>query len=433
MQANSQNKSGSVIFFMSKYRTGMLCLFLLLSFSTFRFIPVLKIAYLPWIGIVFLFLILIYPVAIGRRNNRITKLELYSLLMMLYIPLTSAHMSNSEFGQPWFYGIGTMVPTLLIGNIMILFYLYRRNFFSLADIERALLWLSWLNLSFVILVPIIVDANQFDLVDGFIIGMDGVRKISISNDFLCIGFYYYVFAGNWEKNNKYSLIASLFFIALLLSGGRAGLIALISSYLFFMFRWGSPLKIVKLILTLGIIFILSYSALSVIFPDEVNDRQNKFNDSFTVLFKQEEVGDVSANARVFETEIAFPYIEKHPLMGNGGVSNQWNGGTEALHGVFHPSDIGIVGILYLHGILGLLLFSIQYYFAIQYTLRLPKNGGQHGRLVNALKGYLLYVALTSITTGKSVFFMEQNLLLIAIIYCAGQIENMSINMKTIRR
>jgi hypothetical protein len=126
------------------------------------------------------------------------------------------------------------------------------------------------------------------------------------------------------------------------------------------------------------------------------------------------VEDVSANARVLETLIAMPYVQKNPWFGNGNISNQWQGGNEhVLGGYFHPSDIGIIGVLFMYGVTGLLLFSWQYWFAIKAAGKLPPR--MHSPLLDATKGMLLYLAIYSLATGFFVHYAETCFLLITML------------------
>ena len=101
----------------------------------------------------------------------------------------------------------------------------------------------------------------------------------------------------------------------------------------------------------------------------------KFTDAFTVVLTGEPSDDASANARLVETASALPYIEKNWLLGNGDISRQWHGGYEGVLGAFfYPSDVGIIGTIYLYGLLGLLLFAIQFVFAIRFSNRIGMRG-----------------------------------------------------------
>jgi len=206
---------------------------------------------------------------------------------------------------------------------------------------------------------------------------------------------------------------------ILVEGGRSLLLSVFGSLVFFVYRWSSFGRIIRMTPKLLFVSLLLFAALLLFKQDYLVHLGMKFGDAINVVLTGEKTADASANARIVETLITMPYIAEHWAFGNGDLSNQWKGGFESRFGHFYPSDIGIIGTFFLFGIIGVLLFSIQFMFAVRYANRLPKNGGEHSALVSAAKGFLLYHATHSLVTGKFVHFVEIGLLFIAILYWAA--------------
>ena len=129
----------------------------------------------------------------------------------------------------------------------------------------------------------------------------------------------------------------------------------------------------------GMIFLLICVAILVQFflPGFLENLVNNFSEMFTVLLG-EESNDSSSNARIWTTLIVLDYFENHPLslwFGTGRISNQWNGGYESFFGYFYPADIGLLGGLFINGIIGMLfLFIIPFsYYSIFHSPNLPKT------------------------------------------------------------
>jgi hypothetical protein len=143
----------------------------------------------------------------------------------------------------------------------------------------------------------------------------------------------------------------------------------------------------------------------------------KYIDAFGVILTGEEGSDASANARISETLVALPYIQKNFLLGSGDVSHRWGGGYEGVLGAyFYPSDIGIIGVLFVYGAIGFALFAGQFIFAVQFSARISSYGF-HTPLGDACKGYLLYVVLYSLVTGKFAHYSFVSLFFVAILLC----------------
>lgn len=418
----------------SKIRTVLLCLFFMLSFSSIKFIPGMLVVQDVFTGLVLLFLVLIYPHLLLTKKVSIGRLEFYSLLILIAAPNVSAYMAYIEFGQPYWYGLLAQRKLILIGSSLIFIYLYKRLVFSLEDVERALLWLAWFSLIASTLANLLLDASQLGNQAGFSsAGMGGEgAKLILETVFIIYGFFYYAFTGiGLNGGKRHHVYFSLLFLAYLVfvAGGRSALVAVLASHLFFFFKWKnldativSSAKIAALLIVLGIFF--------YVFPsDSLINLEAKFGDAIQVVLSGQEGNDVSANMRILEMYLAAPYIDKNWLLGSGPISNQWQGGFAGMIGYFHPSDIGLYGVVFQYGLLGLLLFSAQLYFIWEYSGQLSSNTGRYRKLTNALKGLLLYFVLNSITTGRYVFLVEQSIFFIAILYCATQAVRLRLGLR----
>jgi hypothetical protein len=147
-------------------------------------------------------------------------------------------------------------------------------------------------------------------------------------------------------------------------------------------------------------------------------RYGKFSDAFQTLAGVD-VEDPSAAARPVQVLTALPQIADRPVFGSGLASNQWQRIEENSLGdffpkdYFFPSDIGIIGVLYVYGVFGILLFVWQYRFALAAVANLP--GSYHTPLLDGIKGFLVFSVFNSITTGLFVFNAEAILLFIVLL------------------
>jgi hypothetical protein len=85
------------------------------------------------------------------------------------------------------------------------------------------------------------------------------------------------------------------------------------------------------------------------------------------VIRGEEGNDVSSNARIKEFVIALPFIQSQWLLGNGDLSDQWTGGYGGVIGYFFPSDLGLLGGVFVYGVVGVLFLYLQIVF-----IRRPK-------------------------------------------------------------
>ncbi len=413
-----------VRFLRSKARTAALAVFFLLSFSSIKFLPGMSVTSEIWFVSVFLFLVVLYFPAQLKQGLRLSSLELYGTFLMISVPLISAFMANSEFGQPWGYGLLAQRGIVLVGCMMMFLHFYRKGKFSLEDVERALLWLAWLNLILCSAASLILDPNRFADMPTFVAGTEvGEGKFKFDITFIEFGFFYYAFSGFWQKSLRNSFLSLLFFGYFVFgAGGRTLLIVSLASYLFLIARWSSTPRFLLVLSKISILAFLLGGVFYLTNHERFNFLYEKFSASFMVVLTGEAGADPSANARIFESGIALPYVIKHWMLGNGAISQQWNEGYRSLFGYFYPVDIGLLGVMYLYGIAGVLVFAYQFRFALRYSRRLPRNGGKRGKLTSAIKGLLLLYAISSLASGQFASLVEHDLIFIAILYCAGQAE-----------
>lgn len=434
-ESTSTGYSEPVRFLKLKFRTGLLCLFFLLSFSSLKYLPGMLITSEIWFVTVFIFLLTLYFPGKLIQGFKFSSLELYGILLLIYVPLISAFMANSEFDQPWIYGILAQRGIVLVGCMMMFLHFYRKQRFSLEDVERALLWLAWFNLILCSVGLLTLDPSHFADMPTFVTGGEiGESKFKFDITFIVFGFFYYAFSGFWQKSPRHLFLSLLFFGYLVFgSGGRTLLIAVTISYLFFIGRWSSSVKFLVYLSKISMLTALLATIFYATNYEKFNILYEKFNAAFMVALTGEEGEDSSANARIIESAIALPYINKHWALGNGTISNQWNEGYKSLFGYFYPTDIGLLGIIYLYGIVGLILFAYQFRFALRYSKRLPNNGGRRGMLISAIKGFLLFYAIASLVTGQFVGSVEHDLIMIAILYCAAKAEGHGVRVSLTTR
>ena len=390
---------------------------LVMTFRNFQFFPGMAPVQELWFVLCFIFLLTVYPFWKWRTQWRFSSFELYLLAMMLLIPFLSGLFAWREFGQPIIYGFLSQRGVTLFAGALLLIHGLRYRIFTLRDVEKSLLFLAWGTLILYLIMKTLLDPAMFSSYGkGFVEGGDGDHpSFKLPGIFIIFGIYYYLFLGFRKKQGKYYLIAGLFFIFLLGdAGGRSMTVAMLATFVFFVYRWGGVSRLIALLPKMLVVITLFLGIAYVANPESVSSRVEKFSDAFTVAFTGNEVEDVSANARILETLIAMPYVQKNPLLGNGNISNQWQDGYEGvLGGYFYPSDIGIIGVLYMYGVVGFILFAWQYWFAIREANRLPIQ--IHNPMLDATKGCLLYLAIHSLVTGFFVHNAEISFLFIALL------------------
>jgi hypothetical protein len=399
-----------------KRRILSLVVLLLLTFGTFRFFPEMAVIQESWYMICFLYFF-VYLRQQSKDQRKLSAFEIYLIALVVIVPVLSAVSAWREFGQP--IVIGLLRQRGMIGIAAVLFCMraLRMRFFTLSEVKAALLILAWGTAFVWVFMRTLLNAA--DYVDysnnpGFV-GEGDVPRFVLQEYFIVFGVLYYALRGLRTGKAKNYLLALLLLPAAYNDvGGRQMTIALLLSFLFFVVRWT---ELTRLLVTLPATLLAITALLGLLYfvkPQMMADRFSQFRDAFVVAFTGEPGENGSANGRISQVLFAIDGIEKHPLLGNGALSGQWEGGAQEVFGQrFYADDIGLIGAIYTYGFCGLILFSIQYWLLVRRVNSLTSES--NNSLIDGLKGFVLYTLFVSLGTGLFVFSSVVSLFCVMVI------------------
>jgi hypothetical protein len=396
---------------------------LVMGFCTFQFFPGMSDLQEAWFAFCFLAVLLVYPFLKLRAGLRFSLFEFYLFLLIAADVLLPAWRAQVVFGQPLVYGMLTQRGMALVAMLLLLLDALRSGMVELPDVEAALLFLAWGTAALYSAMRLILNPSNFIAYgDGFVTRpMPGEQpSFKFSEVFVLFGVFYYAMIGLRTGKTKYYFLALALFLTTLGPSGRGLTVCVAASLFFFLYRLRGLRKAIASSLKFSCAAVAITSATYAIFPALVSSRLTGFADAFTVVLTgSATTTDRSANARVFETLAALPFIQEHPFLGNGVVSHQWQGGYGTLLGEnFFPADIGLLGIVFSYGILGLLLFLLQYQFAWNASRAIEKS--LHNSLLDATKAFLLFTALYTIETGTCVWTVEVTLFFVVLMVAVSR-------------
>lgn len=392
-------------------RIGLAVLFLMTS-RAFYFLPGMSMPSEFWNVLNFFFLAFIYTAWKAKAGERFLAFEIYILLMMLAMPVWSAIMSLHVFDQPLFYGILTQRTMILGTGALSLLAMYRFGWIDTSDCREALVILAWGTLLVYVGWSILTHGQQELTSNG--------AQIKLNVVFIEIGFLYYGLIGFNRKSKLHYLLAAAFLAYLVSYGERALLLSVVGAYGLFILLRGSfarlavfiPAAIFGLVALVGVMFLVD--------AEYITTLGERYVEAFTVVTTGQTTQDVSANLRLEETAVALPYIQNSPVMGNGDISNQWHGGYQGvLQAYFYPTDIGVFGIVYMYGIVGLFLFLLQFWWARKYAKQ-STQGADTPPMVDAVCAFLLAYGVQSASTGAFAFNWQIGVTLIAYLYIVAE-------------
>ncbi len=403
--------------------------FLLAIFQSLGRSPLMfTVVYYEMVLLVFLLLFIIFYIidklSSGKKFNAFERISLGFAFLM---PVYSAIVSFIFWKQPLLYGLGTDRSWLfIIAGIFIFYQLKTRNI-SLHMIRDVMLNLAWIQLTIYLLADILFNPNHFkEAVFVTCNTAKGGCTFTFDIAFLAFAFLFYLFIFFKTNSWKYLLFSIIFFsyIFLIFQKRALTLSLLGTAGLYFFLNLSSKKQFfyfISLTSTLAMAFILIY----LIRPDIIFRLNEMYTNVFEVI-QGEKVGESSADARIKQIIISGLFWIRKPItiiFGNGNWSNHWAGNPQTYYGRFFPSDIGIVGSVFLYGIIGVTAIQLVFIKLITWIRKIKTN--RNDVFFQACKYYMLFYWIRSIPTGGTYFPPGPGVTftLIALIYFYYYIEN----------
>lgn len=395
-------------------RVLALVLALPLFFSVGRYIP--GLTWTLEIAIVLSLLLAVLSV-VGAKARTLDPFNIYIMLVAFGLPVLGALSANIVFGQPVWLGLAAQRGCLLALFAYAISNFLHTGRLTIAEFQRALVILAWLNLAVCAPVMIFLDPNDYSNLGALVSDGGGVfNQFHLPMLFIIFGALYFVSVWIFSGRPKQGLLAVPFILYIF--GGTTGRVLSLSLIVAFVLiawiarprrRFGSIFGAIALI---AVIFVVVEAAL----PGKIGTMLSKYQDAFSAVSGAYDVEDFSANARILQAETAWPYVLDNPIIGTGVISNQWNGGYESLFGYFHPSDLGLLGLVFVYGLVGLVFYGVQHVLLLKSLARVAGLVGRvpHSPFLLATTAILVFFFVSSVSSGTFLLYPEQPLLFLVL-------------------
>lgn len=355
-----------------------------------------------YILILVIFLI-VYIINILLNHQNLNKFIMFILLLITILPVYSAYRAYVEFGQPMLYGFLAQRGWALLGSGILIYYLLISKKVTFVSLENSFILMAWLSLFVYTFLILTYDPSQLNSDTRFALMTEarGLR-LKLSTFFITFMTVYSFIEFSMNKNNKYFIIFIIFLsYVIFFNQGRTYLLELIATLLIFI--WGNFNLNKKILFFLkSFYFILIAFILIEIFSPNFLERMNTLYLQMFDIFLQGESQDMSSNARIWQAQIVLNYFTTHSQsfwFGTGMLSNHWNDGYKSVFGYFYPSDIGLLGVLFLYGLFGMFfVYFIPIYITFKIFKSYPKN--ELNTFILSMKYIIVFMVIASIPTGN---------------------------------
>ncbi len=398
------------------WKRAFLLIVLTMNLRIFEFFPYVRPLEELWFVLCLLTFVFLYPVIKARFDWTFSRLELYLLSLLVVLVFFPALNAYHVFGQPLVYGVLARRSTVLICTWLLLINAWKLKWVEESDIKTVLLFLMWSVCAIFLFMRSFIDAGSIaDAPIGFVLGFGTDTQVFSAPGFLFpFGVVYYGLRGIREGRLIFYLFAAAIFAIGSGSSWRASLLCQSLTLLFFLFRWKRLDQATVMLSKFAVVTFLLIGLLRVAKPGFVEEAAEHFIAAIQVTLGGSKQGvDPSADARVEEADVALPYVKAHPILGVGSLSGQWSNGPQAVLGnYFSDTDIGLLGMVFTFGLVGAVYGAAQYLFALHAALR---PGQVQRPFLDGVKGYILFSALFSLSTGFYIVALETNSLFVTLL------------------
>ena len=347
---------------------------ILVYISTFRVFATLPLENLhqtvSTAAIIVLSLYYIINVLVNLNQNRITRLDILMWSFIL-VNFLAAYKGHVVFGQPYYYGIMAQRSVLLsLSGIMTISFL-NNGYFTIKQVERSFLVLS-LSLLFVCYF-FFLFINPVNFTEEEFVAYSPIRGYRYRFQFALVIMllFYSLFKISHEKKNWFFIVVFLilFYLVYFLQS-RTTLVVLAITLIIYFIRNFSTREKIQNTLIYGTLFLLGGIVFISLGYTSLIEKYRVLYHNVLEAFISGSPDEASSAIRFKELQTAIDYIGKNPILGNGFISNQWKGGFRDIFGYFYPVDIGLLGNIFVFGILGTILIYLPYYFSLSMSRKI---------------------------------------------------------------
>lgn len=352
-------------------------LLFLIFISTFRIFATLPLESLHQslssFAIILLSVYYVFSLLLTVRDKKITRLDVLMWVFIL-VNFFAAYQGHAIFKQPYYYGIMAQRSVLLSLSGILLISLLRKGWITIQQVERSFVIISLSLL--IIFYFFFLFVNPVKFTDMEFVAYSPIRGYRYRFQFALVIMllFYSLFKVSHEKKNGYiAIVLLIIFYLVYFLQSRTTLVVLAFTLLIYFFRNFTLREKIRNTIIYGSVIIVAGALLFSLGYTSLYDKYHVLYSNVYNIFFGETSDEASSAVRFMEFNIALDYIEKNPILGNGFISNQWNGGWRDILGYFYPVDIGLLGNIFVFGLLGTCLIYLPYYFSLSMSRQVHSN------------------------------------------------------------
>jgi hypothetical protein len=255
--------------------------------------------------------------------------------MVVLVNFFAAHQGFVVFKQPYYFGIMAQRSVILSFSGILLITLLQKGYITLSQVERSFVAISLVLL--VIFYSFFLFVNPERFVDQEFVVYSPIRGYRYRFQFgivIMLLFYSLFKISEENKRRFYVPVVLILFYLIFFLQSRTTLVVMAIVLMIYFIRNFTLREKVKNILIWVPFSILGFILLVSLGYTSLFEKYQVLYQNVLSVFLGETTDEASSAVRFMEFNTALSYIDKNPMLGNGFISNQWNGGWRDLLGYF---------------------------------------------------------------------------------------------------
>lgn len=337
----------------------------------------------------------------------------FILIPLFILPFITAWQAYQEFGQPFWMGLLTQRQHFIMFAGYFIFISLKKNWISINHLEEYFIKSLYIILGIMLFFSLFIDPNVFNETSFVEFTLNKGWQYEFPSDVVATILLYSILKILQKNQFKYLtiLIIGILYFLIYIQDRSQILMITVTIGIYFIRNVTFNKKIIYA--TYGTIFIgFTVLVLTMLKPDLINHYVTLFSNASTIA-TGERTAEYSTNVRLKESAIALKGFDKHPWFGNGFLSSQFNNGFSGIYGYFYASDIGLLGNLFVYGIIGTLIFYVPFFLTFSWRNKLRK---QNDLLLTTSQYGLFFIFLDMLTAASNIKYLGLPSIFFAIIY-----------------
>lgn len=335
------------------------------------------------------------------------------LLPLFILPFIVALQANRIFGQPYLMGLLAQRQHFIIFAGYFLVLQFQKGRIDLALFERRMLLALGIIMSIMMFFSIFIDPRFFNGTDFVEFSLNKGWHYEFPSDVIATVILFSTFKVLSENRFRYlvPLLMGLLYFVIYIQDRSQLLVITTTIGIYFLRNVSLGKKVVYA--SWGILLLLTgFGIIRLANPELIDHYVTMFTNASTIATGGH-TSEYSTNMRLAESAIALKGFAEHPFLGNGFVSAQYKGGFSGFFGYFYASDVGILGNLFVYGIIGTFIFYIPFLLVLSWTRKLRKYDDN---LLTTAQYGLIFIFMDMITAASNIKYMGLPTIFFAIVY-----------------